>query len=788
MTRRPPLRAMLAAFALLLASSAVSLAAEKRIALVIGESTYAAKPLATAANDAGLIAQTLQAAGFDVMGARDLDEEALRKSFRDFLDKASAAGPETVAFVYVSGYGVQIEGENYLLPVDAKIARDADVPTQAARVSDYLRPLSTLGLKGVVVVLDAARANPFTMTGAPLASGLALTEPSAGVLLAYNAAPGSIAPREEGSYGAYAHALAEMIRDGGLPLNEVFEKTRLRVADSTKGAQVPWHLSKITTPFMFFERTAEAPRVDPGEAAMRDRPIAELGPRDGYAAAVERDSMQGYQDFIAAYPRDPSAKRVRVMLAVRREARTWRDARFADTPNAYWTYLRRYPHGPHAADARRRLAFLHRELEPPESFDLVAYDVPPPPPEEIVYVDRPVIMFDDPYYEFAPPPPPPVYFLPPPPPNFVTLLAPVMLAEPYVLPMPVYVPIPMWQRPPAYIVAPPPNVIYENMHHSVQFDPGANHLAITDMGGHPVASHVMEAVGAGAAAVAIGAALPAFMNKKAPPAGLAPAGGPTLGGAPGGGLGAHQPGGPAGHVLPGGAMPLGGPAAGHALPGATGAAPLPGGVTPLPGGRPHAGGAVTPPTGPAAGGPAPIGEAGRAPLRGTGAGAIGQPPTGGAHAVGPGAPAPTVHRPPPGGPAGAAGAVGGGHAPLGAGTSPSGAAPQGLGAPPRGLGRAPGGPGRARDMAPAPHPAFDRPPPTPHAPSPQMRVPAPQMQMRAPSPPPPHMPPPQMHAPQTPMRAPPPQTRAPPPQTRAPPPATHPAPGGHPPGFLGGQR
>jgi hypothetical protein len=99
----------------------------------------------TSANDAGLLAQTLQAAGFDVVGARDLDQDSLRRAFRDFLDKASASGPDTVAFVYLGGYGLQLEGENYFVPVDARIARDIDVPLEALRISDYIRPLAALG-------------------------------------------------------------------------------------------------------------------------------------------------------------------------------------------------------------------------------------------------------------------------------------------------------------------------------------------------------------------------------------------------------------------------------------------------------------------------------------------------------------------------------------------------------------------------------------------------------------------------------------------------------------------
>ena len=134
---------------------------EKRIAFVVGNAAYQAGALATAANDAGLIAQTLQAAGFDVSGARDLDGESLRAAFRDFLDKAQASGPDTVAFVYLAGYGLQLEGENYFVPVDAKIASAPDVAVEALRVSDYTKRLAGLPLKASFIVLDAARDIPF---------------------------------------------------------------------------------------------------------------------------------------------------------------------------------------------------------------------------------------------------------------------------------------------------------------------------------------------------------------------------------------------------------------------------------------------------------------------------------------------------------------------------------------------------------------------------------------------------------------------------------------------------
>ena len=359
--------------------------AEKRIALVIGNAGYQAGALNTPSNDAGLIAQTLQASGFDVVGARDLDQDSLRRAFRDFLDKASASGPDTVAFMYLAGYGLQLEGENYFVPIDARIGRDTDVPSEAVRISDYTRPLAALRLKASIVVLDAARVNPFARSGQPLAGGLALVEPEPGVLIAFNAAPGTVASEGQGPYGPYAQALAEMMREGGLPLNDVFERTRLRVNERTQGGQVPWDASRVQASVVFLERASDAPPLaaSPQErASLRARPIRELDAQQAYLEALNRDTLQGYLDFLAVYPDDPMAKRVRAIVAARREAIVWRNTRLVDTPEAYWSYLRRYPRGPHAFDARRRLEFLAAALEPPPSFPLIeSHSVPPAKPD-----------------------------------------------------------------------------------------------------------------------------------------------------------------------------------------------------------------------------------------------------------------------------------------------------------------------------------------------------------------------------------------------------------------------
>src|ERR1700726_3319628 len=533
-------------------------AAEKRVALVIGNANYLSGALPTPANDAGLIAQTLQAAGFDVVGVRDLDQDSLRRTFRDFIAKVSAAGPDTVAFIYLSGYGLRLAGENYFVPTDANIARDVNVSSEALRLSDYTKPLAALGIKATIVVLDGARANPFAKSGPPLAGGLALVEPDPGTLIAFNAAPGTVAPDEAGPYSSYAQALAEMMREGGLPVTDLFNRVRLRVNDATKGAQVPWNASKLEAPFYFFERAPDAPppQVSPEQtSSIASKPIRDFDAPEAYLAALDRDNLQDYENFLRAYPNDPMARRVQAIVAARREAITWRRSRSVDTPAAYWSYLRRYPRGFHANDARRRLAYLTAAFEPPPRFTVIDYDVPPPPPEEEIYVERPVLIFDDPDFGFEPPPPPPVFFLPARPVYFIDLAPPPPPVYEYVLPVPAYVPVPVYINTPDYVAPPPNNVIYNNIHNTVVVNNTTNTVIITNPSGQsqtfspqpqspatqtapavatkssPSNAAIVGAgiVGAGAGALLAPSVSPSLAQKVVPVQNTSPAGSPAPG-------------------------------------------------------------------------------------------------------------------------------------------------------------------------------------------------------------------------------------------------------------------
>lgn len=424
-----------------------------RLALVIGEAQYRDEPLATAANDGGLMADLLRQAGYDVTGAANLSQDQIRSSFREFLEKVAAAGPQAEVFVYLSGKGVQFAGENYLAPIEATIGNSANVPAEAVRLADFIGPLEGMPARARVVVLDLARPNNFGRTGQPLASGLAIVDAPENSLVAFNAAPGTIALDEKGPYGSYAQSLAEMLRQPGLPLNDAFAQVRLRVNEATRGGQTPWNVSKLTTAMALFAPAPGAPAIAP--LARSRKPMREVSPQEAYGYAVEADTFAAYNDFLQAYPSDPLARRVRAMLAARREAITWRRTYVANTPEAYWTYLQRYSRGPHAADAQRRLAYLSAPVAPPRSFRVYEdYDVPPPPPDEITIIDRPrfyvneVVDVPPPRYadDFLPPVPREYRDLPPPPPP----------PRAGFLPIPVPIPMPFGrQQGPQGVVVPP---------------------------------------------------------------------------------------------------------------------------------------------------------------------------------------------------------------------------------------------------------------------------------------------------------------------------------------------
>src|SRR2546421_8571907 len=233
--------------------------AQQRIALVIGNAAYQKGPIAHSLADGGLVAEALTSIGFEIIEGADVNSNDMRRLFGEFLQKVNAAGPRAIAFIYYNGYAIQFEGDNYLIPIDAQLNRDSEIPIQGIRLFDLLRPLADTPAAAKIVVLDATRRLPFQIQGGQIAPGLGAIESAPNMLVAFSSAPGTVAPDGPGPYGAYATAIAEMVREPGLDIDTLFARIRLRTNETTNGVQTPWDVSQMQQVVMLVPGQAAAP-------------------------------------------------------------------------------------------------------------------------------------------------------------------------------------------------------------------------------------------------------------------------------------------------------------------------------------------------------------------------------------------------------------------------------------------------------------------------------------------------------------------------------------------------
>ena len=219
--------------------------ADKRVALVLGISAYEhVAKLPNPSNDAGAMAALLKKAGFDVVEThRDVGIVALRRAVGDFSDKAQAAD---VAVVFYAGHGIEVDGTNYLVPADAKLARDFDIEDEALSLDRLLKaiePAKRLRL----IMLDACRDNPFsktmkrTVASRSVGRGLAKIEPTmSDTLIAFAAKAGSVALDGDSANSPFTTALLENIATPGVDLRIAFGRVRDSVLTSTGRRQEPY--------------------------------------------------------------------------------------------------------------------------------------------------------------------------------------------------------------------------------------------------------------------------------------------------------------------------------------------------------------------------------------------------------------------------------------------------------------------------------------------------------------------------------------------------------------------
>ncbi|KPG00404.1 peptidase C14, caspase catalytic subunit p20 [Rhodopseudomonas sp. AAP120] len=271
--------------------------AEKRVALVIGNSGYQnVSRLDNPKNDAALMAETLAGIGFTLVGGHaqlDLDKPGLDAAVQSFGRQSQGAD---VALFYYAGHGVQISGANYLVPVNANPTREADVDFQMVDVNVVLRQMQGAGTRLKIVILDACRNNPFGVRGLRAAEGgLAQMRAPDGTLISYATQPGSVALDGGDGHSPYTRALAATVRLAGLDLFQTFNQVGLAVMRATAGAQQPWvSSSPIDGTFYFVApAVAQAATASTQEARLSaPRPGPERGPlTDAVALRELRDRL-----------------------------------------------------------------------------------------------------------------------------------------------------------------------------------------------------------------------------------------------------------------------------------------------------------------------------------------------------------------------------------------------------------------------------------------------------------------------------------------------------------------
>jgi hypothetical protein len=295
--------------------------AEERVALVIGNSAYEMRgwALTNPANDARLIAGVLEDLEFDVDLRTDVTLEEIEEAFAAHGERLTRAGEDAVGLVYYAGHAIQSQGRNYLLPVDQEIQSEQDVWRKGAQLSLAMEYIALSENQINFIILDACRNNPLPSTARGAPNGLAQSQRTGGVLVAYATAPGQTATDGDGTNSPFTQALADLLPTPGLPAELLFKRVGDRVLTLTGRVQQPWYESGLSGEDFCFAGcafpTSEARTLPPATPAAPEITV------------------------------DP-------------EELLWEVTELVGTGDSLSIYLDRYPNGRHAADARGRLEAL----------------------------------------------------------------------------------------------------------------------------------------------------------------------------------------------------------------------------------------------------------------------------------------------------------------------------------------------------------------------------------------------------------------------------------------------
>lgn len=333
--------------ALALATGLSAPAWAKNYALLIGNSNYSIGSLDNPANDANDLANTLRSIGFETTVKVNVDADGMKSVIRDFGNKLK--NNDGIGLFFFAGHGVQVNGENYMLPVGFPFKNEQDVEKNAVQANMILRYMEDSKNRVNVVVLDACRNNPFIKTRSLKTRGLAPMDAPSGSLVAFSTAPGTEASDGSGRNGLYTKHLMANVKLPGMTVEQVFKRTR-------EGVEL------------------ESER--------------EIGRKQ---SPREESSLKGADMYFVP----PVTKKEGGASAEEVELAYWNSIANSQNPADFESYLSQYPNGRFAALAQNRLKGAKTSMARNESRAVdesggssysggaASYAPPPPPPAKI---------------------------------------------------------------------------------------------------------------------------------------------------------------------------------------------------------------------------------------------------------------------------------------------------------------------------------------------------------------------------------------------------------------------
>ena len=282
----------------MLAATLASAHAEKRVALIIGNSAYQhTAQLKNPSNDASDMAEKLKQLGFEVIDGTDLSKAEMERRIRTFAARLDDAD---VGLFFYAGHGFQVDGKNFLAPIDASLKSDADVDFEAIELDLVLKQMER-NARVSIVFLDACRDNPLASNLAQsrslqLGRGLAQVEKAVGMMIAFSTQPGNVALDGEGRNSPFTHALLTHIDQQGTTINDLMVEVRKDVLAETGGKQVPWENSSLTGQFYFKpsepKSTAEQSAETAAQIAALRQEIERLQTSQGDLLKAQQEQLE----------------------------------------------------------------------------------------------------------------------------------------------------------------------------------------------------------------------------------------------------------------------------------------------------------------------------------------------------------------------------------------------------------------------------------------------------------------------------------------------------------------